>query len=277
MDVSLHRFAGVTAVLVLAACSGGGRSDSARTADTGVAVSSTPAPSESAATPAAAPAPSQSMADTSKRAPAGSAGTTGNGSTSDSAKRDSAKSGATAQRAHHTRAAPPAAKPSRRDTARAVRPGEAAAPAATATAGAAADTDTSTAAKQPSAQAPAPAPSSADAVGELHDKYHPAPLDTLATDAYQGWKQFELNCSRCHGEYAVGSSFAPALVVSLKEGGTIPTKEAFIATVCAGRPAKGMPSWCALGLGMDKINEIYAYVKGRADGKIHAGRPALRE
>jgi mono/diheme cytochrome c family protein len=111
---------------------------------------------------------------------------------------------------------------------------------------------------------------------ELHDAYHPAPRDTLSADAYQGWKQFELNCSRCHGEYAVGSSFAPALVVSLKEGGTIPTKEAFIQTVCAGRPAKGMPSWCALGLGMDKINEIYAYVKGRADGKIHIGRPAAK-
>ncbi len=114
------------------------------------------------------------------------------------------------------------------------------------------------------------------AAQELHDAYHSAPLDTLPADAYQGWKQFELNCSRCHGEYAVGSSFAPALIVSLRDGGTIPTKEAFIATVCAGRPAKGMPSWCALGLEMEKINNIYAYVKGRADGKIHAGRPAAK-
>jgi hypothetical protein len=30
-----------------------------------------------------------------------------------------------------------------------------------------------------------------------------------------------------------------------------------------------MPSWCELGLEMDKIMGIYAYVKGRADGKIH--------
>jgi mono/diheme cytochrome c family protein len=96
-------------------------------------------------------------------------------------------------------------------------------------------------------------------------------------DTYQGWKQFELNCSRCHGEYAVGTSFAPALVVSLKEGGTIPTKEDFITTVCAGRPDKGMPGWCALGLEMDKIQQMYQYVKNRADGKISAGRPALRQ
>ena len=108
------------------------------------------------------------------------------------------------------------------------------------------------------------------------DPYHPAPRDTLSVEAYQGWKQFELNCARCHGEYAVGTSFAPALIVSLRDGGTIPTKEIFIQTVCAGRPEKGMPSWCALGLEMDKINNIYAYVKGRADGKIHPGRPAAK-
>jgi len=114
------------------------------------------------------------------------------------------------------------------------------------------------------------------AQAQAADPYHPAARDTLSVEAYQGWKQFELNCSRCHGEYAVGTSFAPALVVSLRDGGTIPTKEIFIQTVCAGRPEKGMPSWCALGLEMDKINNIYAYVKGRADGKIHAGRPAAQ-
>jgi mono/diheme cytochrome c family protein len=126
--------------------------------------------------------------------------------------------------------------------------------------------------KPPAATSPAPA---ADA--PLHDQWHPAPRDTLDGDTYQGWKQFELNCSRCHGEYAVGTSFAPALVVSLKEGGTIPTKELFMTTVCAGRLDKGMPSWCALGLEMGKIEQIYMYVKGRADGHIAAGRPAQRE
>jgi hypothetical protein len=132
----------------------------------------------------------------------------------------------------------------------------------------------------------APAPSAAPKVTQpapdtppppLRDIWHPAPLDTLDNETYQGWKQFELNCSRCHGEYAVGTSFAPALVESLKEGGTIPTKQAFITTVCAGRPDKGMPSWCALGLEMATIERIYLYVKGRADGHISAGRPALRE
>lgn len=115
------------------------------------------------------------------------------------------------------------------------------------------------------------------AAAQVRDQYHPAPRDTINNDTYQGWKQYELNCARCHGEYGVGTSFAPALIVSLKEGGTVPTQESFITVVCAGRPDKGMPGWCALGLEMDKIQWIYMYLKNRADGKIGIGRPAVRE
>jgi mono/diheme cytochrome c family protein len=117
----------------------------------------------------------------------------------------------------------------------------------------------------------------ATAQAQQADQYHPPPRDTVDVDTYNGWKQYELNCARCHGEFGVGSSFAPALVVSLKDDGTIPTPETFITTVCAGRPDKGMPSWCALGLEMDKIQKIYKYLKGRADGRIGIGRPAVRD
>jgi hypothetical protein len=37
-----------------------------------------------------------------------------------------------------------------------------------------------------------------------------------------------------------------------------------------------MPSWCALGIDPAKINEIYSYVKGRSEGKLHPGRPARK-
>lgn len=115
------------------------------------------------------------------------------------------------------------------------------------------------------------------ASAQVRDEYHVAPRDTVNQDTYQGWKQYELNCARCHGEFGVGSSFAPALIASLKPGGTIPTPESFITTVCAGRPEKGMPGWCALGLEMDQIQRIYLYLKDRADGKIGVGRPAVRD
>jgi mono/diheme cytochrome c family protein len=94
---------------------------------------------------------------------------------------------------------------------------------------------------------------------------------------YDGWKQFNLNCARCHGEDVQGTTIAPHLLVSLRPDGPINTKELFVQTVCAGRPAKGMPAWCPLGMEMPTIDAIYQYVKGRSEGKIHPGRPARRE
>ena len=92
---------------------------------------------------------------------------------------------------------------------------------------------------------------------ELRDQYHAAPRDTVSQDVYDGWKQFNLNCARCHGEDALGTSFAPHLV-------------------CAGRQEKGMPSWCALGMEIPTIDKIYSYVKARSDAKIAPGRPAVK-
>jgi hypothetical protein len=116
----------------------------------------------------------------------------------------------------------------------------------------------------------------AAASAPLRDPYHTAPLDTVPQQVYDGWKQFNLNCARCHGEDAQGTTIAPHLIVSLKPDGPINTKELFVQTVCAGRPAKGMPSWCSLGMEMPTIEAIYSYVKGRSDAKIHPGRPAVR-
>lgn len=152
-------------------------------------------------------------------------------------------------------------------------------------------TDTSTAAAKPAAPAPAqqetsaaakPADTaaqapSAEANAPLRDIYHRAPLDTVSQQVYDGWKQFNLNCARCHGEDVQGTTIAPHLIVSLRPDGPINTKELFVQTVCAGRPEKGMPSWCALGMEKSTIDAIYSYVKGRSDAKIHPGRPALRQ
>jgi hypothetical protein len=136
--------------------------------------------------------------------------------------------------------------------------------------------------KTASATAPAAKPQAQDSStgaqdAPLIDAYHQAPKDTVSEAVYDGWKQFNLNCARCHGEDALGTTIAPHLILSLKPDGPINTKELFMQTVCAGRPAKGMPAWCALGLGMDKINDIYLYVKGRSDAKISPGRPAVKK
>jgi mono/diheme cytochrome c family protein len=120
------------------------------------------------------------------------------------------------------------------------------------------------------------ASASTAAAQELRDQYHKAPRDTVTQEVYDGWKQFNLNCARCHGEDVQGTTIAPHLILSLKPDGPINTKELFIQTVCAGRPAKGMPSWCALGMEMPTIEKMYAYVKGRSEAKIGPGRPAVK-
>jgi mono/diheme cytochrome c family protein len=164
-------------------------------------------------------------------------------------------------------AATPAPKPSPAKPAKPVAP-TAAAPAQPSDSGgtATSSADSSTSALAQTSQADAP----------LRDPYHQAPLDTVSQEVYNGWKQFNLNCARCHGEDVQGTTIAPHLIVSLRPEGPINTKELFVQTVCAGRPAKGMPSWCALGMDMEKINQIYSYVKGRSDSKIHPGRPAVK-
>jgi mono/diheme cytochrome c family protein len=133
------------------------------------------------------------------------------------------------------------------------------------------------AARQAHAQAPPSSDLARAADTSWFAKYHPAAQDTLAPAAYDGWEQFQINCSRCHGQDAEGTSFAPSLVQALGKGGPVPTETAFLGIACAGVPGTGMPSWCKLGLGMDKLRAIYLYVNGRANGTIHPGRPAVKK
>jgi len=102
-----------------------------------------------------------------------------------------------------------------------------------------------------------------------------AMADSLAVNAvvYQGWKMFEVYCTRCHGEDAVGSSFAPALKHSVGPNGLIDHK-AFWLTVTFGRPAKGMPTWGNL-LTPEQKESIWNYLRARAVGGLAPGRPHL--
>jgi len=165
-------------------------------------------------------------------------------------------------------------------------------PASDTQAAAAAPAPAETAATRPAAPAPAAEPrptasakqdtapeqdtTTQTAEAPLRDIYHQPPRDTVPQNVYDGWKQYNLNCARCHGEDVLGTTIASHLLVSLKPDGPINTKELFIQVVCAGRPEKGMPAWCALGMDLSKINDIYAYVKGRSEAKIGPGRPALK-
>jgi mono/diheme cytochrome c family protein len=100
--------------------------------------------------------------------------------------------------------------------------------------------------------------------------------DTLDPEVYEGWKQYSLLCSRCHGQDAQGSSFAPDLTQSFKPDGHVASKEVFLIFMTTPGP-QGMPIATSTGLDSSYFDGVYRYLKGRSDGSIHPGRPVRRE
>lgn len=82
-----------------------------------------------------------------------------------------------------------------------------------------------------------------------------------------GWKTWRaMACERCHGAEQEGL-VGPSLVDSLK----VLSKEEFRVTIFNGRPEKGMPPWGASPMIQKNWEDLYAYLKGRSDGKILPG------
>ena len=83
-----------------------------------------------------------------------------------------------------------------------------------------------------------------------------------------GWKTWRaLACERCHGAQQEGL-VGPPLVETLK----VLSKEDFHTVMMNGRPEKGMPPFNGSPMVNDNLEGLYAYLKGRSDGKIAPGR-----
>lgn len=92
----------------------------------------------------------------------------------------------------------------------------------------------------------------------------------VVTDGiFGGFEKYNSYCFRCHGFDAVGGEYAPDLRQSLNNG---MTKRQFFTVAMEGREAKGMPGWNGF-FTAGEMNQIYEYVKARADDLIAAGRP----
>jgi mono/diheme cytochrome c family protein len=104
--------------------------------------------------------------------------------------------------------------------------------------------------------------------------------ETASSDSYQvqdgtkvdaktlmGWKTWRaLACERCHGAQQEGL-VGPTLIDSLK---TL-SKEDFHTILMHGRPEKGMPNFNTSQMVNENWEGLYAYLKGRSDGKIEPG------
>jgi mono/diheme cytochrome c family protein len=90
---------------------------------------------------------------------------------------------------------------------------------------------------------------------------------------YNGFRRYHADCHVCHGPAGLGSSYAPALLDSLK----VMTWGDFVNVVISGREGidnKIMPSFAKNADIVANLSDIYAYLKARADGVIGANRPA---
>lgn len=92
---------------------------------------------------------------------------------------------------------------------------------------------------------------------------------------YSGFRRYHSECHVCHGPDGLGSSFGPDLVESMK---TLEYGE-FLEIVAAGRQNVSQSNYKVMPAFGDNLNvvcfmdDIYAYLKARADGALGRGRP----
>jgi methanol metabolism-related c-type cytochrome len=96
---------------------------------------------------------------------------------------------------------------------------------------------------------------------------------------YSGFRRYHSDCHVCHGPNGEGSSYAPALAESLK---TLSYTD-FTGVVTNGRKNvdtandKVMPSFASNVNVMCFIDDIYVYLRARANNAIPGGRPPKHE
>lgn len=112
-------------------------------------------------------------------------------------------------------------------------------------------------AQTPAAGASAPAKS--DAVPyKVVDGYK---VDDETLEGFNAWRAAA--CDRCHGAEQEGS-VGPSLITSLQQR----SKDDVIRLIIEGMPERGMPPYKTVPSVNDNIEQLYAYLKGRADGAI---------
>jgi mono/diheme cytochrome c family protein len=87
---------------------------------------------------------------------------------------------------------------------------------------------------------------------------------------YSGYRHYNAVCNHCHGPDGAGGSFAHSLIEAPM------TIEAFRTAVLAGRVngAAVMQGFADDPNVVPYVDDIYAYLRARADGAIGRGRPA---
>lgn len=109
--------------------------------------------------------------------------------------------------------------------------------------------------------------------------YNIAEDGTIDWFTYSGFRMYHAECHVCHGPEGEGSSYAPRLVDSMKTM----DYAAFMEVVTNGRQVNNaaqhsvMPAFGTNRNVMCYMDDLYLYLKARADGVLPRGRPPKKE
>lgn len=109
--------------------------------------------------------------------------------------------------------------------------------------------------------------------------YKISPDGTVDWYTFSGFRRYHSDCHVCHGPNGEGSSYAPALAESLKTLGY----SDFVGIVTNGRKNvdaandKVMPSFASNVNVMCYLDDLYVYLRARANNAIPGGRPPSHE
>lgn len=92
---------------------------------------------------------------------------------------------------------------------------------------------------------------------------------------YNGFRRYHSDCHVCHGPDGLGSTYAPPLIDSIPDIGYDGFLEAVVNGIqnVSQSEQSVMPSFGENPNVMLHIDDIYSYLKARADGAIGRGRP----
>ncbi|WP_072391593.1 c-type cytochrome, methanol metabolism-related [Hyphomicrobium sp. CS1GBMeth3] len=109
--------------------------------------------------------------------------------------------------------------------------------------------------------------------------YHIGPNDNVDWYTFSGYRRFNGACEVCHGFDGSGSSFAPDLTQSLKTMGYADFQNIVINGKQSVNTAESlvMPGFGTNKNVMCYLDDIYVYLRARADGAQGPGRPTSHE
>lgn len=98
---------------------------------------------------------------------------------------------------------------------------------------------------------------------------------TVDAATYVGWRTFHTHCFQCHGGSALGSTFAPNLLDRVNQNVDLQRLSDVLEHGFTGRVG-AMPAFAKNTQVLNARENIYLYLRARADGVLPPGRPVRK-